>query len=237
MIVEWVLEANGAPATFRFEEKLKVLAQAPAFPSVIETRSWLKDRVVGLYRELEPLRGTIIHDRYFTSADGNLQVSSSKRQVVGPQISLPQSVLRLLALTTVSLLRYIEGVWVLNEIREKTLRHELDELGALHGYPALNQKTPFYTTVRVFSEAPDPREVDLPRIRQDLAAHYADRDCMFDVRVLLVNGGEVADAFMFPWDLVRAGGAGIATLQHLESYRVQKPEDVREKHIRLSGAG
>ena len=39
MFIEWVLEENGLPSTFRFQNKIKQLNRAPLFPTLIESRS------------------------------------------------------------------------------------------------------------------------------------------------------------------------------------------------------
>ena len=86
LFLEWVLEANGIASTFRFQEKVRQLERPQIFPPLIEARPWLKDRVIGLYRRLEPLRGTIIHDRHFTATDGAIRVSSSRGKVQARQL-------------------------------------------------------------------------------------------------------------------------------------------------------
>ena len=82
MLIEWILEENGVPSTFRFQQKLQHLKGSPIFPQTIEFRPWLKERLTGLYSTLEPLRGTIIHDKHFTATDGAIRVSSSERRAL-----------------------------------------------------------------------------------------------------------------------------------------------------------
>jgi hypothetical protein len=230
MFIEWVLEENGFPSTFRFQEKIKQLNRPPLFPALVETRSWLRDRLAGLYRTLEPLRGTIVHDKHFTASDGAIRVSSSKGKVVGPQVEISRDELRKLALTVVSILRYIDGTWPLDQYREKVLRHHLDELARLHGLPSLGQRQPFYPTVRVFSTDADPLRIDSTAIRNDLAARYSNNDCMFDLRVLTVKGGAVVNAFLFPWVLLESGSSQWGSGINPEAYRVPIPNDINPKH-------
>jgi hypothetical protein len=123
MFMEWVLEQNGFQSTFRFQEKINQLNRFPTFPIFIESRPWLKDWIVGLYSTLEPLRGTIIHNKHFTLSDGTIRVSSSKGKAVGPKITIGPDELRMLALSVVSILRYVDGTWILDQYREKILRH------------------------------------------------------------------------------------------------------------------
>ena len=226
MFIEWVLEENGFPSTFRFQKKIKNLSRSPTFPELIESRSWLKDRLVGLYRVLEPLRGTIIHDKHFTSSDGVIRVSSSKANVVGPQIEIGPDELRKLALTVVSIFKYIDGTWNLDQYREKLLRNHLDSLSSLHGCSVLGQKEPYYPTVRIFSA--DLRVVDPVKIYADLVEQYPNNDCMFDLRVLIVNENCVVEAYLFPWEFLNEGG--FKKCVDLEVYRTPVPNDIDPEH-------
>lgn len=231
MLMEWVLERNGIPATFRFQEKLRQLGRPQVFPPLLEARPWLKERVIGLYRTLEPLRGTIIHDKYFTAFDGAIRVSSSRRNVLGPTIQIEAAHLRRFAFTVVSIVRYIEGTWTFDDLREKTLRHELDELASLHGAPVLGQQRPFHTRVRVYLAGSDPLQIDPAAIRQDLAARYLNQDCLFDVRVLLVADGVVTDAYLFPWSVFAAPSPNWADHVDPSRFRTAIPDDINLQHL------
>jgi hypothetical protein len=231
MFVEWVLGENGIPSTYRFQEKVRHLASSPTFPLHVESRPWLKERLVGLYRNLEPLRGTIIHDRHFTVTDGAIQVSGSRNGAVGQSIELSAAQLRILARTLVSVLRYTDGSWSIDEVRDKALRHDLDEMVALHGQPLMGQRRPFHTRVRVYLGDEDPLQVDPEAIRADLAARYTDQDCSFDLLVVLVTGGVVLSAYLFPWALFAAGGSDWSRGIDVERYRTQVPPDIDAGHL------
>jgi hypothetical protein len=237
MFIEWVLEENGFPSTFHFQEKLKQLDRPLLFPALIESRPWLRERLEGLYRTLEPLRGTIVHDRHFRVSDGTIRVASSKGKVVGPQIEIGPAELRKLALTVVSILRYVDGTWSLDQYRERMLRHDVDGLASFHALPSLGQRRPFFPTVRVFSTDTDPRRVDASAIYTDLAGRYSTNDCMFDLRVLTVKEGAVVDAFLFPWALLENGGPEWSRGINLEAFRVQIPDDINPKHLESPEAG
>jgi len=78
MIVEWVLRQNVMNVPFQFSQKLPLLTPAVVFPSLIQNRSWLRDRLIALYKELAPLRNTVIHTRNFQSTNGRLSRSSQR---------------------------------------------------------------------------------------------------------------------------------------------------------------
>lgn len=231
LFLEWVLEANGIASTFRFQEKVRQLERPQIFPPLIEARPWLKDRVIGLYRRLEPLRGTIIHDRHFTATDGAIRVSSSRGKGPGPTVKIQADHLRMLARTVVSIFRYVNGTSTFDDLREKTLRHDLDELAFLHGSPLLGQQRPFYTRVRIYLAGSDPLQIDPAAIRGDLAARYPDQDCIFDARVLLVDGGVVVAAYLFPWSIFAASSPNWSDDIDPARFRTSIPDDIRPEHL------
>ena len=176
MLMEWVLIQNGKPQTHRFAHKIQATKGATQFPSLIETRPWLRERLCALYEELEPLRGTIIHDRRFTSASGSLEVSSTKGGTAGPLVSISETDLRNLALVLVSVLRYLQGAWVMDAFEEKRLRRALDELSHLHKLAMLGQLSPCRLRVRLYVLDEDPITFDIAKVRCDIAAKHKRED-------------------------------------------------------------
>ncbi len=231
MLMEWVIEENGVTANYRFQHKLQQLAGSLVFPSVIESRLWLKERLIGLYRTIEPLRGTIIHDKHFTAVDGEIRVASSKGGVVGTPVSIGSTHIRMLARTVVSILRYVEGSWSFDDFRERVIRHDLDQILALHGLPSLGQKTPIHACVRVYSTESSPLHVDLMEIQSDLSKRYLNQDLSFDLRVLIVNSGNVVDCYLFPWSLLAANNFCWGTLNDIARYKSSIPDDVDLSHL------
>lgn len=231
MLVEWVLEANGARSTYRFEEKLKHLGMSPAFPPVVETRPWLKERLIGLYRTLEPFRGTIIHGSHFESTDGTLHVSSSKKGIVGPVEEIDANQLRRLALSVVSILRYVSGAWGIDHLREKILKHDLDELRPLHGLPSLDQKKPHHVCARVYLAGSNPGSFDASSVAQALTTVYHDHDCSFDLRLLMVTDSKVSAAYLIPWAELKEVGMKLAELAAIERFQISIPDSVPEEHL------
>ena len=232
MLIERILEENASASTFRFQQKLQQLNDSPIFPPVIESRTWLKERLVGLYSTLEPLRGTIIHDKHFTATDGAIRVASSKKGIIGAPVEISAAHLRKLAFTIVSVLKYVDGTWYLDDFRGKTLRHDLDELAALHGLSSLGQKRPFHTCVRVYMTGSDPLLVDLMSIRSDLAARYVDQDYSFDLRVLMVRDDGVVDAYLFPWSVLAVPSGDWSHTINAQQYRTTIPDDIKPEHLR-----
>ena len=233
MLLEWVLERNGTSSTYKFFQKIVALKQGVTFPPFFVSRTWLQDRLIGLYEHLEPLRSTIIHARHFKMSDGTLRVSNSKSSTVGPEITITADELRSLAVLAVSLLRYVDGSWAINPFKEKHLRRTLDELEHLHGLSSLGQKSPRFLTVRVFAKRSDSIKVDLKSIRDDVARMCPNQDVVFDLRVVTVNTDESkATEYLFPWDEINAERAqlvrAVIDIAHRQS---PLPEDIDTARI------
>jgi hypothetical protein len=233
MLMEWVLQKNGFNK-WPFSEKVKKLASSPSpiFPPLIESRPWVKERLISLYSTLYPLRGTIIHHRQFTVTSGALQVSSSKKGSTGTPTDISADHLRILASTIISVLRHVDGTWRFDELRERTLRYNLDELAALHGCAVFGQKYPYYISVRVYSTDPDPRHVNLTAIRSDLSTKYKERDCLFDLLVVIVKDIKAVAAYFFPYSIL----SGLSQTLDAEQYRTAIPDDIKPEHA-LSSSG
>ena len=225
MLIEWVLMKNGVTTTFRFEQKLAALKPSVQFPDIVESRPWWRQRLIGLYASLEPLRGTLIHDRHFATNNGNLEVASSKRGVIGNPVQIDAAQLRVLARCIVSTLRYVDGSWAMDHHQERTLRYEFDLIAPLHRMPSLGQKRPHSPTVRVFSKNPDPRTVDTLAIARDLANTYPECDCRFDLRFLFIQNGCVARAYLIDWRSLESPGR-----LDTDRFVCDIPDDVDPEH-------
>lgn len=223
MMMEWVLSENGVASTFRFQQKLAAMTPNIKFPQIVESRPWWRDRLVSLYGRLEPLRGTIIHDRHFEVEDGAMRVASSRKNLLGPQVHIDGDLLRVLARLVVSTLRHVDGSWDMDVYRERRLRHDLDQLAPLHGLASMGQKLPYHATVRFFSKHVNPLAADVSRIALDISQRYSDNDCSFDLRVLCVDEGRVVSAYMFKWEELQGGK--FASLDP-DGFRSHVPDDI-----------
>lgn len=202
MLVEWVLEQNGTLPGWQFSKKLSTARQGTiAYPTAIESRPWLRERLIALYEHLEPLRSTIIHQRHFKTSAGSLQVSSSKGGVIGPSVSVSDAEIRKLSLLLVSVLHCIRGTWILDSFREKRLRRTLDELAPIHRLPVLGQLEPVLKNIRVYRLEADPIELDLQPLRSEALKRASQQDVVFRLRIVVVsNDGKTVEAFQYPFE-------------------------------------
>jgi hypothetical protein len=133
--------------------------------------------------------------------------------------------LRTFAVLCVSVLRYVEGSWSLDPHEEELLRWHLDQLAHLHLMPALGQKEPYRTTVRVFLDD-DPRSVDVANVRKDLKTRYPLHSSVFDLRALQVQKGTIVSAYLFPWAVLDE----VRKLDDVSQYRVEVSQDLDPLH-------
>ena len=127
-----------------------------------------------------------------------------------------------------SLIRYVEGTWTMDIFQEKRIRHALDELAHLHGSRPLGQPFPRFLTVHVSVPDVDPIEIDLGRIRSDIAATMPRQDVVFDVRIIAVaRDGGSATAYIIGWDqLQKMGPCFRKTRDELATSMVPLPADI-----------
>ena len=156
--------------------------------------------------------------------------------MVGPMVVIAPLDLRNLALVLVSLLRYLDGTWTMDLLREKRLRRALDELANLHGLPCLGQLPPGFLTVRVYAADEEPTRCNLEAIRRDVAAKRAGQDIIFDLRIIVISvisrDGPRATAYLIPWDRMQKFGPQLSnTRAELEPYAVATPADVNASEI------
>lgn len=225
MLLEWILLENGYSTTHRFIQKIKALKGQVQFPHLIESRPWLKERLIALYERLEPLRGTIIHAPHFKSSDGTLEVASSKGGTVGPLVTVGTADLRNISVLMISLLHYLENTWTMNVFREKNLRWTCDALVKLHGAPSLNQLRPRFLNVCIYRVEEKEVKCDLELIRRDLAANNPGEDIVFNLRIITVSpDGSRATAYLLPWDKLQQSTQKLCMdIADIAPYAVQIP--------------
>lgn len=231
MVMEWTLVQDGRAVDFRFSDKIKRIEGQLAFPRLIESRPWLQERLTALYRNLEPLRGTIIHERHFASTGGDLRVSSSKKGKVGTPVVLTQADLRNLALLLVLLVRCLEGSWNLDAYVEKQIRYLLDELAPFHKLGLIGQKMPSYRKARVYVRDEDPVLIDLEKIRAAVVWGRENQDVVYDLRIVAISddGSSVTTYIVRYEELINLSAQLIRTRDALELS--QEPITIASTHL------
>lgn len=198
------------------------------FPTLMESRTWLKDRLIGFYETLNPLRGTIIHAKQFSATNGDLKVSSSRGGEIGPEITIIGDEIRELAILFISVIRYVDGSWTIDELREKTLRRKMDVLSQFHGLSTLGQLEPYYLTTRIYCEVAPEYKIDIKAIRDYLVGIYPNKDNFFDLRVILAEKEtQIIISCLVPWSMIESSG-DIFECNHADmiSFSSNIPDDI-----------
>jgi len=68
-------------------------------------------------------------------------------------------------------------------------------------------------------------------IADDLAAHYMNQDCSFDLRVFIVKDSTVVDVYFFSWNLFSNLSSSWGNGIDAEQYRAAIPEDINSEHL------
>ncbi len=232
-LIEWAITAvmDNGKCPWQFSEKIKKLNKlSEIFPEVIESRPWLKERIIGLYKTLDPIRGVIIHGKQFTSVGGNICITGTKKDP-NFNLNISSNDLRIFAKTILSIINYSINEWVLNDFREKELRHDFGILQQLHGKIDLNQKKPFHPTVRLYSDAASLSKINPKSIQQDLSENYKDKDCSFDLRVIVIQDGVPQSAYLIPWRVIPRLDSVVGDNMDIEEHQCDIPSDIKPNDI------
>jgi len=112
--------------------------------------------------------------------------------------------------------------------QEKRVRRALDELAHLHRLSSLRQLPPVFLTVRFYVPDEDTIEIDLDKVRNDIAAKQSGQDVLFDVRIIAVaHDGRSATAHLVGWDQLQNMGSRLQkTRAELATSTVPLPADI-----------
>jgi len=237
MVVEWILDQNGEKTNLSFIKKIRNLKTSLTFPPYVASRQWLQERLIALYEHLVPLRNTIIHSRDFTTDNGAVDVDSSRGKNEGSTVSLSADNIRYLAVFIVSLLKYLDGSWSADSYREKVLRRALDDLALLHRQPSLNQKPPYFLTVRGYVISKDTITIDVERLHRDVRAKLPRYDVVFDFRLIAIEPDSgLAKSYLLPWDILSQKRTGCieCSIHELVQYETDLPDDFEEAETVLA---
>jgi hypothetical protein len=232
MFIDLVLENNGFAQTFRFQQKISQLKNGVLFPNFIEYRPWLKERIIAMYETLVPLRGTIIHNKHFSTTDGNLKVSSSQRGVIGPEQTIDREQLRELTVLVISIIHYVDGSWVIDSYKGKVLQRTFDTLQKFHGQPSIGQLLPRVLTVRTYVKVSDIK-INLKTIRDDLRQHCPNEDVVFDLRIIIASDDKnTLTAYLLPWsEIENQGDEIILGHSQLSKFISRIPDDIKPEEV------
>jgi len=65
----------------------------------------------------------------------------------------------------------------------------------------------------------------------DSLQSYANEDCSFDLRILMVEEGAVVAAYLFPWALIATGSFSGELRLDGQRFRTEIPDDINPEHL------
>lgn len=184
-----------------------------------------------MYKKLEPYRSTILHNKKFSTDNGEIYVENTKWNASDTPINISAHQLRILTITMVTILKSVLKEWVIDDYVLKQIRYNLDQINNLHGLPLLDQKRPMYSTVRIYWPYENPIEIDFDRIQNDISNYDSTIDCLFNVRIVRIKDGHPVDAYLFPWKLVREINSNELDTNELQKYICEIPSMIKDEHI------
>jgi hypothetical protein len=207
MIFEWIFEENHrlgniSKVPWRFSDKLQLLANGSKLqvPPLFISQQYLHVYSEALFRQLLPYRNAIVHDKSFSVSEGTLTVSSSK---TGRNLILSRVQIGCLVRFVIALVRALAGVIAMDTYMDKLLRYHLDVLATAHGLATFNQHMPLHVQVKLtVPKRADSFPANLKQVRDTVSRIHPNRDVLFNLTVLAVEGEDLVAKWYFPTEEV-----------------------------------
>ena len=205
MVFEWILEENQRAGNisnvpWRFSEKIKLLTKNSKlqFPPLFMSKPYLHTYSEALFCQLLPYRNAIVHDRSFSVSGDNLILLSSKS---GNSLTLSHVQMGCLVRFVIALVRALTGVFAVDTFTENLLRYHLDVLSEAHGLTTFNQQKPLLVNVELTAPKQDDFfPANLKQVREKIRRIHPNRDVIFNLTVLAVEGEDLVAKWYFAAD-------------------------------------
>lgn len=181
MVIDWILNENNFRKDYRFKQKIgrfEDIEKSDNFllPKFFENNLNILKAFFHLYKNLEPLRGSIVHTgEFFISEDGNINIKDRERKNY--------------IFTNQEQAYYIRFVCVLTKMLLNDLKNESYYIGLIendlfnlkryHFLNTIKPKDVFYTKVeliipkeKALSLSPFKVKINIPEIAQSVATRY-----------------------------------------------------------------
>jgi hypothetical protein len=232
MLIEWTLHQNQVKPNYRFAQKIKQLDDTITFPKMIENCPYKRTVLINLYKFLEPYRGTIIHDKLFHCDQDTLVIQHSRQNSPNISLEVDADLLTSLVQFLVGIVNCIVGKWHLNNMQKLWFNHIADKLSLLHQTPVSGQKEPFRTCVRIYEDDKNQINIDVKEIRSELSHQNPNRECFFDIRIILMNNSKAIEAYLIDMGFINGKSSFVFDKKAMSAFRVDLPTDIREEDIK-----
>ena len=207
MIFESIFEENRKLCKIRkvpwsFEKKVKLLKKESnlQLPILFEDHAHLFNYARALFCELLQYRHEVVHRNSFSVSGDAMTLSSS---TTGATLTLSGNQVDGLVRFVRILARALIGEIVVDDYKDRMIRHYLDVLAPVHGLEAFNQQMPRFVHVELNA----PRRgagfrADLKQVRDLISETFPDEKVFFDLKVRAVDGDNLVARWHFAPDEV-----------------------------------
>ena len=202
MIFEWILEENcrlGKIQTvpWNFKKKVKLLKKETnlQLPSLFGSQPYLYTYARALFCHLLPYRNEVVHKNSFSVSKDTLTLSSSKQSTC---LTLSSKQVDCLVRFVRLLVRALVGEIVVNDYKDRMIRHYLDVLAPVHGLETFNQRAPRFVHVELTAPKHGAAfPADLKQVRDLISDTFEDQEVFFDLKVRAVDGDKLIAKWYF----------------------------------------
>ncbi len=202
MIFEWIFEENcrlgNIPKVpWHFQEKVKLLKKEShlQLPPLFESQPYLYTYAKALFCQLLPYRHEVVHKNSFSVSKDTLTLSSSEQST---SLTLSSKQIDYLMRFVRLLVRALVDEIVVNDYKDRMIRHYLDVLAPVHGLKTFNQQVPRFVHVKLTAPKHGAAfPADLKQVRDKLALTYPGQEVVFDLKVRAVDGDKLIAKWYF----------------------------------------
>lgn len=186
MLFEWIFEGNDKTIPRQFKYKVELLKQDLKLPPLFESQPHLYDYAKALFCQLLPYRNAVVHENSFSVSEGTLTLSSAKK---GTSLTLSREQVDCLGRFACVVVRALTGEIVIDNYKDKMLRHYLDILAPVHILATFGQQPPCFVHVKLTVPKKGPAfPVDLKNVREKIVRRFPNQETIFDLEVEGVEG-------------------------------------------------
>ena len=186
MIFEWIFAENGKTVPRQFAAKVELLKKKHQLPPLFESRPYLYKYAKALFCQLLRYRNEVVHENRFCVSEGTLTLSSSMK---GTSLTLSSKQVDYLGRFALVIVRALTGKTVIDDYKDKMLRHYLDILAPAHGLATFGQQMPRFVHVELTEPKQGPAfPVDLKNVREQVSRSFPNQETIFDLTVEGVEG-------------------------------------------------
>ncbi len=197
MLFEWIIAENGKTVPRPFEHKVELLKQDLQLPPLFEHQPHLYKYAKALFCQLLLYRHAVVHENSFFVSEGTLTLSSA-REGTSKTLTLNRKQVDCLGRFVRVVAGALTDKTVIDDYKDKMLRHYLDLLAPVHVLPTFGQQMPRFVHVKFTVPKQGPAfPVDLKNVREQVARSFPNQEAIFDLEVKGIEGEQLVEKWHF----------------------------------------